>query len=167
MGCAALRDKKNKCVTVLILGLDQSGKSTYLYSLDGTEDLEGYHPTQTLNMFEINRDKIKIRFYDLGGAANLRVKWFDYFTEKDGIFYFVDASNEQKFSESTTEFKRIMDNDFNKECPVFIFLSKTDKATESQIKKIEEMINDTCRSENNQFKIYKISSLKKKILRNL
>lgn len=75
--------EKEKEVRILILGLDNAGKTTIVKKLKG-EDLNTISPTLGFNIETIEFGGINLNFWDIGGQTTLRAYWKNYFEETDG-----------------------------------------------------------------------------------
>ena len=85
---------------VVILGLDNAGKTTFLEQLKTKFD-GGYKAlppgkittTVGLNIGKIDTAGVRINFWDLGGQEELQSLWDKYYAECHGIIYVIDASD--------------------------------------------------------------------------
>ena len=68
----------NKEVRILILGLDNAGKTTILYRLQADEPIETI-PTIGFNVETLQYKNIKFQVWDLGGQTSIRPYWRCYF----------------------------------------------------------------------------------------
>ena len=161
MGCAQSRDKQ-KNLNVLVVGLDQSGKTTFLYTLDDIVETEFYHPTQSLFVYNITRGTNSFTFNEVGGRLELRSQWDENLYEKDGIFFFVDVSDEERIHESLQELKKLLVDDRTKYYPFFIFFNKTDKISGIHEETYWKQVREVFRGKDNFFKVYFISCLTRK-----
>lgn len=59
---------------VLVLGLDNSGKTTILKKLSD-EDITTIMPTQGFNIKSLVRDGFKLNVWDIGGQKAIRPYW--------------------------------------------------------------------------------------------
>jgi ADP-ribosylation factor-like protein 3 len=66
-----LRKTKKEDVRVLVLGLDNSGKTTILKALSN-EDITTTTPTQGFNIKNLTHENIKLNVWDIGGQKALR-----------------------------------------------------------------------------------------------
>eukprot|EP00049_Salpingoeca_infusionum_P004582 m.81275 g.81275 ORF g.81275 m.81275 type:complete len:665 (-) comp12628_c0_seq2:458-2452(-) len=78
-------------VTLGILGIDKSGKSSFAARLLG-EPLDEVRPTIGQNVHELTRRRINVKLYDLGGGAQIRDIWQHYYAEMHAVIFVVDAS---------------------------------------------------------------------------
>lgn len=76
------KKKQEKSVTIILLGLDNAGKSTLLYSLKG-EMPHNAHVTPTIGFrpSKLVSGKYTIQWFDVGGAKNFRRVWQNYYPE--------------------------------------------------------------------------------------
>lgn len=77
--------KKDKDgVKILILGLDNAGKTTLLKNLSN-EDCKTSEPTTGFNVKSINNDNYSLDLWDIGGQKEIRQYWKHYFEKVNGI----------------------------------------------------------------------------------
>jgi ADP-ribosylation factor related protein 1 len=96
---------------VLILGLDNAGKTTYLEAAKTklTKNYTGMHPSKItttvgLNIGKIDIAGIRLNFWDLGGQSELQSLWDKYYAESHAIIYIVDSSDRDRIDESKETF---------------------------------------------------------------
>lgn len=78
--------KTNKEAKILVLGLDNAGKTTLLKSLSH-EEVSNIEPTKGFNVKAISHENFKLNVWDLGGQAEIRQYWHYYFSKADGIVF--------------------------------------------------------------------------------
>ncbi|CCW61599.1 unnamed protein product [Phytomonas sp. EM1] len=127
-----IRMKRSDEPRVLILGLDNAGKTTILNTLRQNEGSsatpaapEG--PTQGFNTMELTRDGMRAKLCDLGGQRSIREFWKDYYNNTDCVIYVVDSSDTRRLEESHNTFQEILEGIPN--VPVLVFANKQDLAT--------------------------------------
>merc|ERR1719314_9992 len=79
-------------VRILILGLDNAGKTTILYRLQVDEVVQTI-PTIGFNVETVQYKNIKFQVWDLGGQTSIRPYWRCYYPNTQGIIYVVDSTD--------------------------------------------------------------------------
>ena len=64
-----------KEVRILILGLDNAGKTTVLHQLQNDGEIEQTTPTIGFNVEVLQYKNIKFQVWDLGGQTTIRPYW--------------------------------------------------------------------------------------------
>jgi small GTP-binding protein len=77
---------------LLVLGLDNAGKTTILKKIMG-EEINFVMPTQGFNIKSFNQSGIKINVWDIGGQKAIRKHWKNYFDQTDVLMYVIDATD--------------------------------------------------------------------------
>jgi len=140
---------------VLILGLDNSGKTTLLEELKrvkpststtfedeekgklgrwsgrnpaGDEDKPKWEvsPTVGLNVGRFeDRDAI-LRFWDLGGEKSLRSIWSRYYKDADALIFVVDSTDLERSAEAQQELNKLLQHADLSNIPVLVLGNKRD-----------------------------------------
>lgn len=76
--------KTEEEVKLLILGLDNAGKTTLLKTLS-QEETKDISPTQGFNVKAIVNDCFKLNLWDIGGQEEIRQYWKYYFEKVSGL----------------------------------------------------------------------------------
>ena len=118
-------NKLKKEPTILILGLDNAGKTTLLNYLTH-EDNRQTIPTQGVNGKSIQCCGINLNVYDLGGQKAIRDYWKYYYENVDALIYVVDASDEERIGECNESFQSLLKDEKLKNVPVLAYGNKTD-----------------------------------------
>jgi GTPase SAR1 family protein len=118
---------------IIFAGLDDSGKTSYLLSVDRKfSKLMGLKPTFGAQVSSIETLGTTIFLWDLGGQVSLREKYLNraqiYLYEADLIFYFIDIRNRNRFEESFEYLQNITSvlKNFKQDTPIIYILSKGD-----------------------------------------
>ena len=111
--------KGNKEAKLLVLGLDNAGKTTLLKQLS-KEDPEGTEPTQGFNVKTLLHDGFKLNVWDIGGQKKIREYWVNYYNNVDGIVFVIDSSDEERVKECTETFNFLMSGQSDFQCPIFL-----------------------------------------------
>merc|ERR1711881_107079 len=84
-------------VRILILGLDNAGKTTILYRLQVDEVVQTI-PTIGFNVETVQYKNIKFQVWDLGGQTSIRPYWRCYYPNTDAIIFVVDSADTERIS---------------------------------------------------------------------
>jgi len=96
--------KKGK---LLVLGLDNAGKSTLLTVLM-RDEVVPTAPTHQPVTDNIKVGHLKLRAVDMGGHEIARRMWLQYSHESDGVVYIVDAVDRERFQEAAIELHKLL-----------------------------------------------------------
>eukprot|EP01118_Nematostelium_gracile_P017179 TRINITY_DN7255_c0_g1_i1.p1 TRINITY_DN7255_c0_g1~~TRINITY_DN7255_c0_g1_i1.p1 ORF type:complete len:184 (+),score=39.28 TRINITY_DN7255_c0_g1_i1:50-601(+) len=114
-----------KKATILLLGLDNAGKTTLLYKLK-YGSIRLVIPTQRAQLEELTVGNVTFRAWDIGGHIQVRSLWKDYFFEADAVIFLVDTADRERITESKQELQALL-NDTNLSKSIFLILgNKTD-----------------------------------------
>ena len=89
----------SKTGKLLVLGLDNAGKSTLL-TLLVRDEVVPHAPTHQPVTDTISVGSMKMRAVDMGGHEIARRMWEQYSQDADGIVYIVDAVDRERFQEA-------------------------------------------------------------------
>ncbi|EEQ33695.1 ADP-ribosylation factor family protein [Microsporum canis CBS 113480] len=115
---ARLKDKEMR---VLMLGLDNAGKTTIVKSIMG-EDITTVSPT----------------LGDVGGQKTLRSYWRNYFEKTDTLIWIVDATDRFRLDDCRQELAGLLVEERLMGASLLVFLNKTDVGgcmTEDEVRK--------------------------------
>ncbi|XP_054152949.1 ADP-ribosylation factor-like protein 2 [Oppia nitens] len=99
--------QKEKEVRLLVLGLDNSGKTTILKKLNG-EDVHTISPTLGFTISSFEHKNLKLNVWDVGGQKSLRAFWRNYFEATDGLIFVVDSSDTLRLNDAKEELKNLL-----------------------------------------------------------
>jgi ADP-ribosylation factor-like protein 13B len=88
-----------RSMNILLLGMDNAGKSTLLATLQGDKSpnvmaTTGFRPV-TMQM----DGGMKVKFYDLGGGQKIRNIWSNYYHDVHGVVYVLDSAEAERWPE--------------------------------------------------------------------
>jgi ADP-ribosylation factor-like protein 3 len=99
--------KSDREAKILILGLDNAGKTTLLKLLS-QENPNETSTTKGFNVKTIVKDSKKLNVWDIGGQKEIRQYWENYYDNVDGLIYVVDSSDDYRLNECSVEFKLLI-----------------------------------------------------------
>lgn len=120
---------KKKEFNILVIGLDNSGKSTVLNNLKPNDSREiNINPTVGFNSEKIYFKTLNLSFFDMSGQSRYRNLWEHYYREADAIVFVIDSSDRMRFVVSNEELNDVLNHREIKEkkIPILILANKKD-----------------------------------------
>ncbi|GLE05393.1 hypothetical protein PINS_up014406 [Pythium insidiosum] len=131
---------------ILVLGLDNGGKTTILKKLS-EEDISHIMPTQGFNVKSLQVDGFKLNMWDIGGQKTIRPYWRNYFEQTDALvrraippfalcivsdlggasqIYVIDSADKRRLEETGLELATLLEEDKLSNVPILVFANKQD-----------------------------------------
>eukprot|EP01017_Pseudomicrothorax_dubius_P040459 TRINITY_DN6329_c0_g2_i1.p1 TRINITY_DN6329_c0_g2~~TRINITY_DN6329_c0_g2_i1.p1 ORF type:complete len:181 (+),score=35.53 TRINITY_DN6329_c0_g2_i1:124-666(+) len=142
---------------ILILGLDNAGKTTILYKLRLNEVVQTV-PTIGFNLETVKVDNLVLQVWDLGGQTAIRPYWRSYYPNTNAIIYVIDSVDKERIEISKQELMMILQEEELKRAPVLILANKQDLPGAMDENQVSDYMNLTSIKER-QWAIYKCSAL--------
>ncbi|GLC56394.1 ADP-ribosylation factor-like protein 2 [Pleodorina starrii] len=98
---------KEKEVRVLMVGLENAGKTTIVKRLNG-EDITTVSPTLGFNVITMKHRGYKFTIWDIGGQKLLRRYWQNYYDNTDVLIWVVDASDYSRLKTCREELHKLL-----------------------------------------------------------
>ncbi len=117
--------KNDKEAKLLVLGLDNAGKTTLLKLLS-SEAPNKTEPTQGFNVKTLIRDQFKLNVWDIGGQKQIRKYWENYYDNTDGLIFVVDSSDDNRITECNDVLQVLINEPKLEKVPVLVFANKQD-----------------------------------------
>ncbi|XP_954821.1 ADP-ribosylation factor, putative [Theileria annulata] len=130
---------KDKEIRILILGLDNAGKTTILKSINN-EDITKIEPTVGFNIKSVKYNEYILNFWDVGGQESIRLFWRNYFENTDALIWVIDSVDTSRLNISKREIMKILKNDNMYKSTVLIFANKQDIKGSLTPKEINQML---------------------------
>ena len=115
----------NTPARIVMLGLDNAGKTTVLYKLKLGEVVTTI-PTIGFNVESIVYKNISFTVWDVGGQTKIRALWQHYYADSDALIFVVDSTDRTRFEEAREELHNVLNDDRMREASVLIFSNKVD-----------------------------------------
>ncbi|KAF2717285.1 ARF/SAR superfamily [Polychaeton citri CBS 116435] len=131
---ARLKDKEMR---ILMLGLDNAGKTTIVKKIMG-EDIYTVSPTMGFIIKTIDYDGYKLNIWDVGGQKTLRTYWKNYFEKTDTLIWVVDATDWERLEDCRAELHGLLVQERLMGASLLVFKNKSDVAdamNEEEIRK--------------------------------
>ena len=110
---------------ILVLGLDNAGKTTILYRLQVGEVVSTI-PTIGFNVETVQHKNIKFQVWDLGGQTSIRPYWRCYYPNTQAIIYVVDSTDVDRLEDARDEFHAILEEEELRDACILIYANKQD-----------------------------------------
>uniref|UniRef100_A0A672PXC8 ADP-ribosylation factor-like 5A n=1 Tax=Sinocyclocheilus grahami TaxID=75366 RepID=A0A672PXC8_SINGR len=110
---------------VIIVGLDNAGKTTILYQFSMNEVVHT-SPTIGSNVEEIVVNNTHFLMWDIGGQESLRSSWNTYYTNTEFVIVVVDSTDRERISVTREELYRMLGHEDLKKAGLLIFANKQD-----------------------------------------
>jgi len=141
---------------ILVLGLDNAGKTTILYKLH-LNDVVKTVPTIGFNMETVTCKNIKLQVWDLGGQTSIRPYWRSYYPNTSAVIYVVDSVDKERIATAKQELMLILEEEELKGVPVMILANKQDLTDAMSETEISENLGLTS-IKSRQWSIFKCSA---------
>jgi len=128
---------------LLVLGLDNSGKTTILKRLSD-EDISQVMPTQGFNVKSLVQNGVTLNVWDIGGQKSIRPYWRNYFDHTDAMIYVIDSADQKRMEETGVELDQLLDEEKLDGVPVLIFANKQDLINAHTPEEISDGLNLSC-----------------------
>lgn len=139
---------KREQYSILILGLDNAGKTTFLETLKKeysmhSKPLDKIAPTvgQNVATIPVDNNRSILKFWDVGGQASLRAMWSEYYPQCHGIIFVVDSTDRSRIDECSETLRTIVMDDEIEGIPILMLANKQDKPERMEVQDIKEIFN--------------------------
>eukprot|EP01091_Cochliopodium_minus_P000643 TRINITY_DN10562_c0_g1_i1.p1 TRINITY_DN10562_c0_g1~~TRINITY_DN10562_c0_g1_i1.p1 ORF type:complete len:175 (+),score=50.05 TRINITY_DN10562_c0_g1_i1:280-804(+) len=140
MGVFAKLFSKKKEMRIVMLGLDNAGKTTILYKLK-LGDVISTIPTVGFNVETLQYRKIEFTVWDIGGQDRIRCLWRHYFKNAQGIIFVIDSNDRERMEECALELGKLMKEGDLKEAKLLVFANKQDMPNALTLSEISNKLN--------------------------
>uniref|UniRef100_A0A7S1CG51 ADP-ribosylation factor-like protein 13B n=1 Tax=Bicosoecida sp. CB-2014 TaxID=1486930 RepID=A0A7S1CG51_9STRA len=117
---------ENRKMTVVLIGLDNAGKTTVLADFRGDKNPYIAPTVGFSKPLEMKRGKFYVTVYDLGGGVRIRGLWQNYFSDVHGAIFVVDSADTARMDEVKKEFVECFKHPMLQGKPILIFANKQD-----------------------------------------
>lgn len=122
-------DESSSLIEILMLGLDNAGKTTLLYTIKNLIVPETIR-TIGFNVETLEYNDKKYEIWDVGGHESVRVLRNFYMQNKSVVIYVVDAADEERIEEAQQDLHNVMGNVELSEVHLVIVANKMDLVTD-------------------------------------
>merc|ERR1711934_1079465 len=114
-----------KEMRILMVGLDNAGKTTILYKLKLGEVVTTI-PTIGFNVETVEYKNISFTVWDVGGQDKIRPLWRHYYQNTQGLIFVVDSNDRDRIEASREELHKMINEDELRDAVILVFANKQD-----------------------------------------
>lgn len=130
---------KEEC-RILMVGLDNAGKTTILYHLK-LDEVVSTVPTLGFNVETINYKNISFTVWDIGGQDKIRNLWRVYFNGSNGLIFVVDSADRERIEEAKLELKKLLHEQELNDVILLVFANKQDMPNAMSVSEVREKLD--------------------------
>ncbi|ORY94730.1 putative ADP-ribosylation factor-like 2-like protein [Syncephalastrum racemosum] len=116
---------KEKEMRLLMLGLDNAGKTTILKRING-EPIDTISPTLGFNIKTLEHDEYKLNIWDVGGQKSIRSYWRNYFEQTDALVWVVDSADRLRVEDCKHELFQLLQEERLAGATLLVLANKQD-----------------------------------------
>uniref|UniRef100_A0A8C3P6S5 ARF like GTPase 13A n=1 Tax=Chrysemys picta bellii TaxID=8478 RepID=A0A8C3P6S5_CHRPI len=113
-------------VTLLVVGLDNTGKTSLIMEIQRGEELIVL-PTTKPNQTELRVDRFEVSLVDLSGGQRLRGTWRNHYGDTHGIIFVLDSSDVLRMEEAKRTLSHLLAHPRISGKPLLLLANKQDK----------------------------------------
>lgn len=117
--------RKEKEMRILMVGLDNAGKTTIVKRING-EDIREISPTLGFNIKTMPYNGFMLNLWDVGGQKTIRAYWRNYFESTDGLIWVVDSADRTRMQLCAEELHALLKEERLMAASLLIFANKQD-----------------------------------------
>ena len=126
---SAFTRKTKYDLRILVVGLDNSGKTTVINQLKGqTVQTNDVKPTVGFSTEEFARENLNLTMFDMSGQSRYRSLWEHYYRDVQAIIYVLDSTDKVRMCVAKDELDSMLEHKdiTHKEIPLLFFANKVD-----------------------------------------
>lgn len=124
-----------------LVGLQASGKTTFVDVLSSGSFTENMIPTIGFNMRKVSKGNVTIKLWDIGGQQRFRSMWERYCRGVNAIVYMVDAADQSRMEPAKQELHALLEKPALQGIPVLVLGNKNDLPNALGVEQLIEVLN--------------------------
>jgi len=130
----------HKEVRILMVGLDNAGKTTILYRIKMGKVVRTI-PTVGFNVETLCWKNLNLSVWDAGGQEKIRRLWRHYFYNVEGLIYVIDSNDRARVDEARDELHSLLNENDIKNSKILVFANKQDLPNSMRLQEISRKLN--------------------------
>jgi len=131
----------SKKLEIVLVGLENSGKTTFCNHLAfGKNEIEE-PPTVGLNVKIMNKGGVTCKIWDIGGQAKYRAEWPRYTKGSDVIVFVIDTQQPNQLPIAKKELHQLLEDRELQKLPLLILANKIDLGPKINEKELVKGLN--------------------------
>jgi len=114
---------------IAILGLQNAGKSSFVNVINTGHFEESMIPTVGFNMHKVQKGKVTIKVWDMGGQKKFRSMWERYCRGVNVIVFVLDANDQKQLPAAQKELSTLVTKPTLASVPLLVLFNKSDLST--------------------------------------
>ncbi|CAH7684302.1 ADP-ribosylation factor-like 2 [Phakopsora pachyrhizi] len=151
--------RKEREIRVLVLGLDNAGKTTIVRRLKGEKDLSKVKPTLGFNIDTLMHKNFSLNIWDIGGQTSLRAYWRNYFESTDSMVWVIDSVDRERLNDTKFELDKLLLEERLQGASLLVFANKQDLDGSLSISELEDVLDLKSKSKSHNWKILDCSAI--------
>lgn len=131
--------EREREMRLLVLGLDNAGKTTILKKFNG-EDITDTAPTLGFQIKTLLFEGFALSVWDVGGQSSIRTYWRNFFEQTDGLIWVVDSSDRERLSACKSELHALLKQERLAAAPLLVLYNKADIAGAWPLTQVAEFL---------------------------
>ncbi|XGW29348.1 hypothetical protein V3C99_008845, partial [Haemonchus contortus] len=128
---------------ILMVGLDNAGKTTLLYKLKLGEVITTI-PTIGFNLETVEYRNVSFTVWDVGGQQRIRALWKYYFRDTQAIIFVVDSADVDRMEEARNEIHSLVADAELHDAVLLVFANKQDMPNAMSATEISKALDMHC-----------------------
>ncbi|KAF4617874.1 hypothetical protein D9613_006068 [Agrocybe pediades] len=124
----------SKQVEIAVVGLQASGKTSFVNVITSGQWSEDVVPTVAFNFRKIRKGMVTMKIWDVAGQPKFRSMWERYCNGVDAIVFVVDAVDQDKFNTARFELQQLLAQPTLSGVPLLVLGNKNDLPGHAAVK---------------------------------
>ncbi|CAJ0577841.1 unnamed protein product, partial [Mesorhabditis spiculigera] len=125
---------------ILILGLDNAGKTTIMKKFLG-KDTNEIAPTFGFNIETVKFKDCNLNLWDVGGQTSFRSYWKNYFEQTDALVWVVDSMDRERLEQCAQELWNLLREERLLGATLLVLANKQDRPSALKSEDIAKILN--------------------------